>query len=600
MKPRIILCCVIYVIYCFAAAAAAHAQTSSDKTVPHLSNSGTAKQLFVDGKPFLVLGGELHNSSSSSLEYMKPVWPKLASINLNTVLAVVSWELTEPEEGKFDFTLVDGLINEARANNLRLIILWFGSWKNGMSTYIPAWVKTNPERFPRARDQNGKALEILSTFSDANRDADARAFAAFMRHLKEVDDQKHTVIMIQVENEVGILGDSRDRCEAANKVFAGPAPKELLDYLQKNKDGLIPEFRKVWEEKGLKTSGTWEEIFGSGKPKEIEIPVRTLSPPMTQEEHETAWRKLYWPADEIFMAWHYARYVNKVAGAGKAEYNIPMFVNAWLQQRDHAWPGTYPSGGPLPQVIDVWHAGAPAIDILAPDLYVPEFAELCARYTRAGNPLFMPETRGGAQGAANAIRAFGRYKAIGFSPFGIDGFGGPFRAESTAAPENDPLAQCYKTISQLMPVILQHQADGTMTGVAQDVAADGAMSESRQQVQLGDYALSIDFGDSRRRQQQQQSATGRPAQEASPGCGIIIMLAPDEYLIAGKAMTISFAPAVPGAEIAGLAMVEEGQYIDGRWVPGRRLNGDEIQSGKGLRFPGDRFGIQRVKLYRYR
>jgi len=200
----------------------------------------------VDNKPFLALAAELNNSSASSLAYMKPLWPQLVAAHINTVLTTVSWELVEPEQGKFDFRLVDGLLKDARANNLHLVILWFASWKNGKSNYQPLWVKTNQERFPLACSEDGKSLPTLTTLSDANRDADARAFAALMRHLREVDGKKHTVLMIQVENEVGILGDTRDYCPVANQAFAGPVPKELMDYLAAHKDTLVPEFRDVW------------------------------------------------------------------------------------------------------------------------------------------------------------------------------------------------------------------------------------------------------------------------------------------------------------------------------------------------------------------
>src|ERR1039458_10769579 len=189
---------------------AAHSQGRPANNIPHLEKQGTATQLIVDGKPFLVLGAELNNSSGSSMEYMRPLWPKIAATNLNTVLATVSWELLEPEEGRFDFSLVDGLIQDARRHNLRLILLWFGSWKNGKSTYQPVWVKTNQQRFPIIQDAKGKGLPTLSTLSDANRDADARAFAALMKHVREVDGDAHTVIMIQMENEVGVLGPARD------------------------------------------------------------------------------------------------------------------------------------------------------------------------------------------------------------------------------------------------------------------------------------------------------------------------------------------------------------------------------------------------------
>ena len=170
-----------------------------------MRKQGTATQLIVDGKPFLMLAGELRNSSATSLDYMKRVWPRLvAQTKLNTILAGVSWNQIEPQEGKFDFTVLDGVIQGAREHNLRLVLLWFGSWKNSLSSYAPDWVKRDFERFPRAQFEGGVSIEELSTLSEANRDADARAFAALMRHVKAVDGRQHTVIMIQVENEVGM------------------------------------------------------------------------------------------------------------------------------------------------------------------------------------------------------------------------------------------------------------------------------------------------------------------------------------------------------------------------------------------------------------
>jgi beta-galactosidase GanA len=551
------------------------AQTHS---IPHLEKQGTATQLIVDGKPFLVLGAELNNSSASSLEYMKPLWPRLVATHLNTVLATVSWELIEPEEGKFDFGVVDGLIKEARANDLHLVLLWFGSWKNGKSTYQPLWVKTHQNRFPLACSEDGKTMPIMTTLSDANRDADARAFAALMRHLREVDGKNHTVLMIQVENEAGILGDTRDYSPAANQAFAGPVPKELMNYLVAQKDALVPELREVWAANGFKTSGTWTEVFGPGKPAGVVIPVRTLSPPLTGEEHETGWRNLHWPVDEIFMAWNYARYVNQMAAAGKAEYNLPMFVNAWLQQRDHAWPGTYPSGGPVPQVHDLWRAGAPAIDILAPDLYVPEFEELCARFTRAANPLFIPESGAGARGVANAIWAFGTHDAIGYSPFGIDRMAG----------SDLELVRAYDFLSRVSPLILANQGKGTMTAVL----LDG--TNATQKVRLGNYYLEARF-------LSHSSGFGSSTNTTPEGvAGLFISTGPDDYIILGRNLTVYFTSADNESESVGLGTVEEGVYQNGRWVPGRRLNGDETPEWKALRFRGDNYSIQHVKLYRYR
>ena len=525
----------------------------SQANIPHLEKRGTATQLIVDGKPFLVIGAELNNSSGSSLEYMRPLWPKIAATNLNTVLATVSWELMEPEEGKFDFSLVDGLIQGARQQNLHLIMLWFGSWKNGKSTYQPAWVKTNQQRFPIIQDEKGKGLPTLSTLSDAGRDADAKAFAALMKHIREVDGEAHTVIMMQVENETGVLGLARDHSPVANKAFAGPVPKEFMDYLQKNKNTLIPELRKRWEAAGFKTSGSWEEVFGAGA-----------------------------DTDELFMAWNYARYIGRVAAAGKAEYPIPMFVNAWLRQGPdkptERIPGGYPSGGPLPNVMDAWRAGGPAIDILAPDVHVPNYDEWCVWYKQSGNPLFIPESRGDARGVAHAFATAAKYDGIGYSPFGID---------RLVSPEGE-LGKGYKVLAQVAPLILERQGLGKVTAVLVD------KETPRSTVRLGDYNIEARFS---ARSFDPNAPVAGPVDRVA---GVFIQLGPDDYVIVGRSMNVYFESAADQAQSVGLISTDEGEYVDGRWIPGRRLNGDESPDWRALWFPGDRYSIQKIKLYRYR
>jgi hypothetical protein len=541
--------------------------------IPRLEKRGTATQLIVDGKPFLALAGELHNSSSSSLEYLKPIWPKLKQMNLNTVLAVVSWDLMEPEEGRFDFTLVDGLIQEARRYDLRLVILWFGSWKNGISHYVPDRIKKDTERFPRVRIANSKnpvvslpalsgvegsnPIEILSTFSEVSRQADARAYAALMRHIRKVDSKKHTVIMIQVQNEVGVLGDSRDRCDAANAAFAGVVPEQLMQYLIKNKDSLLPELKDVWSTTGFKEAGTWQEVFGDGV-----------------------------KADEIFMAWNYARYVNYVAEAGKAEYPLPTYVNAWIIQPEDKKPGDYPSGGPQAHNHDIWRAGAPHIDILAPDIYLPNFTEICDMYTRSGNPLFVPESRAGAQGAANLFYAVGQHNAIGYSPFGIE--------SRITDPVNDPLVKSYKVLAQLAPLILEHQGTDTIAGVVLN------KNTSAQKLRIGGYTLEVD-----RRHQR------RTTEVPDLGYCLILSTGPDEFIVAGNDIQITFFSDAAGSGMVGLASVYEGEYVNGRWIAGRKLNGDAIMLNYHLdqmaaeNRPGsvvriqDGPGIRHVKLYRF-
>jgi hypothetical protein len=560
--------------------------TSSAADIPHLQKQGTATQLIVDGKPFLALAAELSNNGATSVDYMKPAWPKIVEARVNTVLAGVSWAQIEPQEGKFDFTVPDGIIRDARSHNLRLVLLWFASWKNGQSSYLPGWVKKDFERFPRTQIVGGTwpvfggeagqprvqtagsmSIELLSPLSDASRDADARAFAALMRHVKAVDGREHTVIMIQVENEVGMQGDTRDRSPAANQAYDGPAPKELMDYLQKHKDTLIPELRKVWEAAGFKTSGTWEEVFGKGR-----------------------------PAEEIFMAWHFARYVGRVVEAGKAEYPIPMFTNC-----PQSGFGKAPapvrggqSGGPRPDAMDVWRAGAPRIDIFGVDVYGFDFVTMCARFTQSGNPLWIPETVGGLEGAARVLYAFGRHDAIGFSPMngGID---------RRLTPDYD-LIGGYDLIAQLAPLIVEHQGKGTISAVLLEP------KDPPQKVRLGNYTLEVAFVRPRAEKR------GEPPPEPPTLAGaIFIATGPDEYYVAGFGVSISFSPNTPGPPLVGLDTVEEGTFVNGRWVPGRRLAGDDTIEGDCLELKWPRKGdapaplsrmstegIQRVTLYRYR
>ena len=574
------------------------AATAAASDIPHLRKQGTATQLIVDGKPFLALSGELANSTATSLEYMKMVWPVLVKAKVNTVLAGVTWNQIEPQEGKFDFSVLDGVIQGARAHNMRLMLLWFASWKNGLSSYPPDWLKRDFERFPRALMIGNKTpwpvlggtrteitgssyIELLSAFSDANRDADARAFAALLRHIKAVDGQQHTIIMIQVENEVGMQGDTRDRSELANKAFAGAVPKELMDYLQQHKDALNPDLRKVWEAAGSKTSGTWEEVFG-----------KNLA------------------TDEIFMAWSYARYMGRVAQAGKAEYPIPMNVNAALprtssiadvaaRKQESGTPArSFAIGGPMADMIDVWRAGAPAIDILSPDIYGDgQFVAWCAKYSQSGNPLFIPETRGNME--AKAMYVFGRHDAVGLSLMGVE------RPTAT-----DPeMVRGFELIAQLAPLISKHQGNGTMTAVM--LAPD----DPPRKIQLGNYTLEVArMGARPAAPPAGQAPAAGPGRGQAPAAGqsyagaIFIAVGPDEYYAAGTEVSVAFTPNTPGPEHAGIGTVEEGTFVNGRWVPSRQLAGDETGEGQNLslrshpvdRIPDSYVGIQRFTLYRYR
>lgn len=518
--------------------------------IPRLERKDAATRLLVDGRPFVMLAGELHNSSASSLEYMEPIWDKLSAMKLNTVLATVSWELIEPQEGRFDFTPVDGLVKSARAHDLKLVLLWFGSWKNGVSSYIPTWVKKDLERFPRAQGVNGNNKDVLSPLAAASRDADARAFAALMRHLRRIDSDRDTVLMVQVENEIGIMPESRDHSPAANDAFHAAVPQPLMDYLAAHKDTLLPEVKSLWESTGFKESGTWTEVFG-----------------------DSPW------TDEVFMTWHMASYVGEVVRAGKAEYPLPMYVNAWLVQNDQQKPGDYPSGGSVSRVMDIWRAAAPEVDLLAPDIYLTDFKAVCTSYVRSGNPLMIPEARRGPEAARNVFWAVAEYDAICFAPFGIE-----------SAEPNHPLVASYDVLRQLMPLIVERQGTDRMAGVLQqDPKEEGTT------IDLPGYRANVRYN--------------RNAKDQTDmSYGLILELAPDEFLLAGNWFSVNFSPVGPGPRHAGILQVWEGRYESGRWRPGRCLNGDETAAHWQAKLPpndADLFAgstqprILRVTLYRH-
>lgn len=533
--------------------------------MPHLEKQGTAARLVVDGKPFLLISGELHNSTAGGFKYMRPVWKRLKEKNLNSVIATVSWELIEPEEGKFNFSLVDSVIAGARNADLKLILIWFGSWKNGGSIYIPSWVKKNYEKYPRAKDDSGKPLEILSTLGEASAVADAKAFRALMRHIGEKDRVEHTVVMMQVENEAGLLDNMgktpgnarRDFSEQANIAFNNPVPQELMNYLIKNKSNLFPELYKVWEKNGFKTSGTWEEIFGKSELK---------SDPKD-------WQFYSYYTEEIFMAWNYAKYIGKVAEEGKKEYPLPMFVNAWLKQQSTAWPGRYPAGGPLPQVIDIYRAAAPSIDFIAPDIYIDDFKSICEKFTGGANPLFIPETRGGEIAAIRAFYAFGEFQAGLFAPFGID---------NEMYRNNDPLDESYSVLQMMSPLILENQGKGTMRGMLTDAISPV------QKIELGNYII---------------EARLAGGEKIPAGSCLIIQTGPQEFIVAGKSLDIFFISKDDSMRVA-IDAVDEGTFEGGSWVPERRLNGDETHastwSGTGLKLTNDKVNIQKISLYNYK
>lgn len=518
-----------------------------DDSMPQLLKHGTAMQLVVDGKHFIALAGELGNSSASVMSYLNPYWENFEEMHLNTVVVPAYWELIEPSEAHFNFTLIDSLVNAARHHNLKIVFLWFGTWKNSMSCYVPLWVKTDEKRFPRARTRTGEAEEILTAFSTSNRDADARAFAEFLKHIREIDGVKHTVILVQVENEMGMIPDARDYSPEADTAFNEDVPAELMSYIEEHKDSLQEELKESWKNAGYRHSGTWTEVFGES----------------------TA-------TDEFFMAWYFGRYANYVAEAGKREYPLPMYVNAALIRP--GWkPGQYPSAGPLPHLMDIWKAAAPSIDFLAPDIYFPTFKEWCDKFYKPDNQFFIPECQN-TQSVANAYYAIAQDNVMGYSPFSI---------ESVPDPSNNQISQGYEVLRELTPLILENQGKGTMRGILLDSASQET------QISLGDYVLTF------RHEYAWFFAKHEPGPTPRVG-GLIIELSPDDFIIAGTGLLITFAPRVGENSRAGIGSDYLGKFVEGKWETELVLNGDQTNQGRQVFLPGEEFSIQRVRLYSYK
>jgi hypothetical protein len=477
----------------------------------------------------------------------------------------VAWESIEPQEGKFYFTLVNGLISAAREHNLKLVFLWFGSWKNTYSSYVPEWVKRDTKRFPRVLLRDGRPTERLTPLSDSNRMADAGAFAALMKNIRQVDTN-HTVLMIQVENEVGVIPESRDFSSAANAAFAGQVPAPLVNYLLKNSDTLHPTLHEAWVGEGKKTKGTWQEVFGAK--------------PIT---------------DDFFMAWYYASYINAVAAAGKAEYPLPMFANAALIRPNYQ-PGQYNSGGPLPHSMEIYRAAGSSLDFLAPDVYFDEFAFWAGEYRHQGNAVFVPEARGGDMGAANAYYTIAGLHGMGFSPFGIEGtmsvtgfVDGTMTGTGAAKLEaiQQPIKSAYAVLSHLGPLVLQKQGTDELAAIVLEGEA-----QRFGKIAFGGYNMTVN--------------RSRPLTPSGgdPFIGIMFLqTGPDEFLVAGSGDAIvTFSPASDGPPTAGIASIDEEVLVDGKWITQRRLNGDENGQGQVLRMnsdDGSRTVVYKIRLYRY-
>jgi beta-galactosidase GanA len=507
------------------AVAALHAQVK-ERPLPRLEKKDGRYALMVDGAPFLMLGAQAHNSSGWPAMLPK-VWPAVEYLHANTLEIPIYWEQFEPRQGQFDYTVVDTILTQAREHHARLDLLWFGTWKNGSQHYMPEWMKLKPEVYTHLLDKNGRPVDSPSPFATASLQADIRAFTAFMRHLKTADPER-TVIIVQVENEAGTWGTVRDYSPEAQKLFDGPVPADVLKAM--GKAGASP--------------ATWQEAFG------VEAEVN-------------------------FHAWAVARYVGQVAAAGKAVYPLPLYANAALRDPlKPGAPGSYESGGPTDNVIPIWKVAAPALDIVSPDIYMNDpvaYLKVLELYHRDDNPLFVPETSGGAGVARFFFSTLG-LQGIGFSPFGLDySAARPAQAGATTSPDEflAPTAQNYKLIAPMMRDIARLNFEGKLQAVAEE------KGKPTQAMPFGGWNANVSYGGGR--------GNRAPAGNADTnGRVLVAQLKDNQFLVAGYYCSVDFRPTEANKRRQFLR-VEEGTYDNGVFKFIRVLNGDETDYGLNFR-----------------
>jgi len=490
--------------------------------LPYLGEINGSRCLFVDGDPYWIRGGEIKNSCSANAAYMeKHVWPYVTGLGLNTLLVPLAWESVEPEEGKFDFSLPAQLIDQARGRGLRLVMLWFGLWKNGQSSYVPLWVKEDQKRYFRnvryPRREMHTPVCSVSPVCEAAVERDAEAFSRFMAFLKEYD-RRHTVICVQVENEVGLLGSERDYSPQAEALFQSEIPQDVAQ--------------------SFGVTGTWQQAFGN-------------------------------EACAQFMSWCYASAVGRIAAAGADVYPLPMYVNAWTVQYPGERPGSYPAGGPVAEYAQMWRLKAPALQWMSPDIYLPDFAGECGKYAKLDQPLFVPEAVCTPKAAAFGLYLAGQKHSLGFSPYAIEHMGGASQTGAGTGIVQEVFQQanrnqgtmagdCYLALNRILealwPTIARHRGQGHVRSFVD-------RGTVREGISMTAYDFRITYH-------------AHPKEEPDGG-GLLIELSDHEFLLAARNCTAEVYPKPGSRTDAEFLYVDEMDVEDGRLVLSRRLNGDD-------------------------
>ena len=512
--------------------------------IPSLATKGGRHALIVDGEPFTILGGQVNNSSNYP-KALQSAWAILDRVHANTIEVPIAWQQVEPVEGRFDLAFLQTLLEQARAHDKRVVLLWFGTWKNTSLAYTPDWVKLDNRRFPRMKTRDGKDHEVLSAHGEATLAADTRAFVKVMEYLRDHDLQ-NTVILVQPQNETGSYRNPRDYGATANALFAKPIPAALA--------------------KAIGRRGTWAQAFSTG-------------------------------ADRAFNSWYVASYVDAVAAAGKAAKPLPMYVNAALAGPSNVPdPNGVASGGPQQDVLDIWKAAAPHIDFAAPDIYDRKSANVVQyldKYARPDNALMVPEI-GNARDFHRFVYAALGHGAIGYSPFGLDDsgyFNHPLGAKDLSEATLEPLALPYAAVGSIMRDWARIAFERPTWGVAKP---DDGLEQS---TTMGTWAITASWGEW---QFGMKSWTGLkaapPAWASEPIGGVAVaQLSANEFLVVGDHVRLEFKAA---SDTDGMVVrVEEGTFRNGQWVMSRIWNGDQTDYGLNLL---DRPQVLKVTMGRYR
>ena len=483
---------------------------------------------------------------------MEPAWQALKALRANTAEVPVYWEQVESREGEFHFEHLDGILREARARGLRLVLLWFATWKNGSMQYVPEWVKNNPSRFPRVKTPGGTETWVLSSHFAETFEADRKAFCQLLKHLSEFDGSEKTVIGMQIENEPGILGSVRDYSLTADTEFNSPIPAGLGEALDRFS---LQTPRTAWDKSGGPRSRTWMQVFGE-------------------------------MAAEAFSAWSIARYIDRLAEAGKAIYQLPMYVNVWLGENGWQLPGVnYPSGGPVSVMLDLWKCATPHIDLIAPDIYLEaqaDYDQICQNYHRVDNPLFIPESGGTESNSLNLFNAICCHETIGYAVFGVESLLTP---DGSVRPENRMLVESFHIVKAMLPLISRYQSTGKMHVVIQREFMSGQILD------LGEFLGMAIF--TRHDGSEFTDFRHRGASDPGRGRGLVVIPNPREIYFAGAGFRLQlkerqkderrlFAQASEQFDgpLTHYLRVEEGHFTESEeWVVDRLRNGDEITNG---------------------